>query len=206
MCIRIREIVSLTRDAGKQSVAMQHKLLLYLLSMLMAIFGVLLVVLSIAGVFSRSEEKLHQALVVQHHNTVSTLNEQMATLTAHGIAVSEKVSNKLNSLLYTEPISALNNDAKQLKLIEHDLYDVLNTSLCSSPCNGVYMVLDATINTKAEGADTSRAGLYLRFANLNTKTAVEQDVVLYRGIADIARENQLELHNRWKMEFDNSLF
>ena len=28
---------------------------------------------------------------------------------------------------------------------------------------------------------------------------------MFRGIADIARQNNVELHNRWKMEFDSSL-
>lgn len=202
---KILELFRLTRDARKQGVAMQHKLLLYWISMVLAIFGVLLVVLSVAGVFSGSGEKLHQALSAQQAHTVAELNEQFATLTAQGIVISNEASDTLNSILYTEPTSALSDDPAALEQIQRELYATLNTVLRSSPCNGVYLVLDATTNTAAKGSDTSRAGLYLRFANLNSKNAVDQDVVFYRGIPDIAREHQLELHNRWKMEFDTSL-
>lgn len=202
---KILELFRLTRDARKQGVAMQHKLMLYWVSMILATFGVLLVVLSMAGVFSSSSEKLYQALSAQQAHTVTALHEQFATLTAQGIVISKEATETLNSILYTEPTAALNDDPAALKQIERELYATLNTVLRSSPCNGVYLVLDATTNTAAKGADTSRAGLYLRFANLNSKNAVDQDVVFYRGIPDIAREHQLELHNRWKMEFNISL-
>jgi len=202
---KILELFRLTKAARKQGVAMQHKLLLYWITMLLAIFGVLMVVLSVAGVFSNTGERLQQALSAQQTHMVDELNEQFTTLTAQGIAISKDASEMLDNILYTDPTAVLNDDAAALKQIERDLYDTLNTVLRSGPCNGVYLVLDATTNTSVKGAETSRAGLYLRFANLNSKHAVDQDVVLYRGIPDIARENQLELHNRWKMEFDTSL-
>ena len=66
------------------------------------------------------------------------------------------------------------------------------------------MILDATTNTAAPTAETSRAGLYLRFMNLSNKSAVNQDIVYFRGVPEVARENQLELHNRWNLEFDTS--
>ena len=85
------------------------------------------------------------------------------------------------------------------------LYGHLTTALRSTPCSGAYLVLDATTNTQAPGAQNSRAGLYLRLANLCSKSAANQDIVFYRGVADVAREHQLELHNRWKLEFDADL-
>lgn len=202
---KIRELFRLTLQAREQGVAMQHKLLLYWISMLLAISGALLVVLSAAGVFSSAEAKLHQGLSAQQAYTVTALSAQFNMLTAQGVAISEKASDTLNSILYTEPVSALNDDPRRLRQIQRELYPTLNFALRSSPCSGIYLVLDATTNTAADETGTSQAGLYLRFANLNDKNAVDQDVVLYRGIPNIARENQVELHNRWKMEFDSSL-
>lgn len=202
---RIPDLFRLTRDARRHGVAMQHKLLLYWIFMVLATFAVLMVVLSMAGVFSGSGEKLRRTLSARQEHMTAELSEQMTTLTAQGIAISKEASAILTSVLYTEPVETLNDDPAALKQIERELYNTLNTVLRSSPCNGAYLVLNATTNTSAEGAETSRAGLYLRFANLNSKNAVYQDVVCYRGIPDIARENQLELHNRWKMEFNTAL-
>jgi len=202
---KLLELLRLTKDAKKQSVAMQHKLLLYWITMLLAIFGALLVIFSFIGIFPGTEQRLYQVLDVNHKGVTVALNEQINILTARGINLSEQASDSLDTLLYAEPTSRLNNDAANLKNLEELFYPKLNTALRSSPCNGAYLLMDATINTKAAGADNSRAGLYLRFANLNAKNAIDQDVVLFRGIADVARANQVELHNRWKMEFNSSL-
>ncbi len=202
---KFAEVLNMIQNIKGHSVAMQHKLMLYWGSMLLAIFGALLVVLSATGVFRVSEQKVQQLLEVQHKNVTDSMNKQIDLLTAQGIAISEETSDLLDNRLYRQPVTLLNNQAQELEQIERELYSILNTALKSNPCNGAYVILDATINTEAAGADRSRAGLYLRFANLNAQNAVDQDVTLYRGIADIARENRVELHNRWKMEFNVSL-
>ena len=53
-----------------------------------------------------------------------------------------------------------------------------------------------------EVADHSRSGLYLRYTNLSASNPVAPTVVYFRGIPDIARQKDLELHNRWNLEFD----
>ena len=71
-------------------------------------------------------------------------------------------------------------------------------------CSGVFVVLDATVNTKTEYADTSRMGIYLRLSDLKAVNTSKQHVVFFRGNADIARAEQVQLHNRWNLEFDTS--
>ena len=79
---KILELLRLTRDARKQSVAMQHKLLLYWISMLLAIFAALLVVLSAMGVFSGTGQRLYRILEVHHKAVTVSLKEQVNILTA----------------------------------------------------------------------------------------------------------------------------
>lgn len=47
-------------------------------------------------------------------------------------------------------------------------------------------------------------GLYLRYSGLNRTGSVNQHVFYYRGIPEIARKQQMELHNRWNLEFDTT--
>ncbi len=199
------ELLNVIGYAKKHSIAMQHKLLLYWIFMLLAVFGALLVVLSIMGVFSSTEQKLHQALKVCHKGAAVSIEEQVNHLTARGIGISKQAAYELDTLLYARPTSQLDNDAETLKQLEEKIYAELNTALQSSPCNGAYLVLDTTINSSLPQAETSRAGVYIRYINLNAKNVIAQDIVLFRGIADVARNNRLELHNQWKMEFDSSL-
>lgn len=201
---KLKELMPPQSAAGRRSVGMQSRLLTYWVLMVMAVFSALLLVLNVCGVFSGSEQRLNQALLVQQNNMAASLTEQISTLTARGIALSNEAGDTLDHLLYADEVSALNNDPRRLLELERRMYSSLNAAIHSSPCNGVYLIVDATTNTEAEGAETSRAGMYLRFANLSTKSAVNQDVVYFRGIPDVARENYLELHNRWNLEFDVS--
>jgi len=199
------DALRLARGMGKQSVSMRRKLFVYWTAMLLVLFSVLLVALGLTGFFSESQGRLHRALADQHERTATTVENQLSLLTAQGITLSGQVAHILDNLLLTDGIEVLNDDAERLGAAETALYPVLYSALVSSPCNGVFVILDATANTQTENAATSRAGMYLRFANLNAKDAVNQDVVLYRGIARVARDNQHELHNRWRLEFDTSL-
>ena len=82
------------------------------------------------------------------------------------------------------------------------MYPLVNTTLQTANCNGAYVILNATANTTLEVADHSRSGLHLRYTNLSASNPVAPTVVYFRGIPDIARQKELELHNRWNLEFD----
>lgn len=197
-----KEVPNPIAGLQRKSIRMQRKLFLYWLSMLLVIFSIFLVVLHIAGVFSALDKEMNQLLLARQKNVMTDLSYQLGKMTAQGIAVSEQASATLSNALFTDSVAALNDRPERIGELEALLYGHLTTALRSTPCSGAYLVLDATTNTQTPGAQTSRAGLYLRLANLSSKSAANQDIVFYRGIADVAREHQLELHNRWKLEFD----
>lgn len=188
----------------RKSIQMQRRLFLYWSAMLLVVLSIFVVVLSAAGVFSALDKEIQQIVSVRQKTVVSDLSEQFDKMTAQGIAISEQSSALISDYLFTDPVTSLNNDPGRIGELESLLYGYLVTSLQSTPCSGAYLVLDATTNSQAPGAQCSRAGLYIRLTNLSSKGAANQDVVFYRGIPDVAREHQLELHNRWKLEFDTS--
>lgn len=196
------ELVRITRKARNHSIKMQNRLLLYWGAMMLVVFAAILLVFSFAGVFSDTEEKITQTLTLQHKNTYVQITEHFSHLTAHGISLSEQTSKLISDRLFNKSVSDLNDSPEELKHLELALYDDLYTVLRSSPCNGVFVILDATTNTNAPNGSNSKAGLFIRFANLSSNSQANQDITLYRGIADIARINGIELHNRWKLEFD----
>lgn len=188
----------------RKSIRMQRRLFLYWSSMLLVVFSILLVVLNITGVFSALEKEMQQILSGRQKNVITDLSDQFDKITAQGIAVSEQSSAFISNYLFTDPVALLNNDPERIEELESLLYGYLATSLRSSPCSGAYLVLDATTNSQAPGAQFSRAGLYIRLTNLSSKGTANQDLVFYRGVPNVAREHQLKLHNRWKLEFDIS--
>lgn len=202
---RIRQMFDLMRSTRGVSVPMRRKLIAYWASTIFVLFAAILVLASFFGVFTISESNLRHTLAAHHANTVADVKKQTGLLTAHAIALSEEMSNALDVQLLTQPTSSLDDDPAGLIKTERTLLSSLRTALETSPCNGAFAILDATINTQSDTASHSRAGVYIRYANLSANEAVNQDIVLYRGIPQIARESSIEMHNRWRLEFDTSL-
>lgn len=190
-----------------QSFGMQRKLFLYWISMFLMFLAALLLVLSLTGIIFNQKQKLSENLDMQLDLIEKEVSEQMNTLTARGILLSQSISHELEQILAAENLSAenLNNRPEILEKIQNSVYEEINTAMRISTCSGAYMILNATTNTRAENAENSRSGLYLRFSDLNANAPGQEKSVYFRGIADIAREKQIELHNRWNLEFDISL-
>lgn len=203
---KLRELLKLTEMAKKASVSMQRKLALYWFFMAAAVFGTLLLILSVTGVLSNADREIGQTMRLQLQNTAANISSQIESLSAHGIALSERAGRELMQTLsaYGSNVSALNDEPEALLSLQHSFYDMLYTTLKASSASGAFIVLDATTNTKAEAAETSRSGLYIRYVNLSTNKSMNQQVIYFRGIPDIAREEELELHNRWNLEFNSS--
>ncbi|QWT54574.1 LuxR C-terminal-related transcriptional regulator [Christensenella sp. MSJ-20] len=204
MILKLRDLKRLAATSKHQSKKMQHRLLLYYCSMVLVIFSASLLIMSIAGVFSNSEEKLGQILKVRQDAAYSAVTNHLDSLEAQSIALSKSACSIISDALDRSPVSTLNDNPEELLKTQKLLYPTLNTTLKSSGCNGAYIILNATTNTSAPVAATSRSGLYLRYVNLSATNSIQQDVTFYRGIPDVARDIPLELHNRWNLEFDIS--
>ena len=201
---RLKELRALNAFAKKQSVGMQRKLMLYWVSMILVVFAAVILLLSIAGAFSRDDEQLHEVMELHLSNTGDTLASQLDHLTAQSLNLSKELSREIEGALVQEGISLqeVNDDPERLLKLQQIMYPLVNTTLQTANCNGAYVILNATANTTLEVADHSRSGLYLRYTNLSASNPVAPTVVYFRGIPDIARQKDLELHNRWNLEFD----
>ena len=160
----------------RKSIRMQRKLFLYWFSIQLVLLSIFLVVLGITGVFSALDKEMQQILSARQKNVVSDMSSQFGRMTAQGIAISEQASAYISNQLFTNPVTTLNDDPERIADLESTLYGYLTASLQSAPCSGAFLILDTTTNTQAPTAQFSRAGLYLRLANLSSKGAANQDV------------------------------
>lgn len=208
MAERIRKIFEAVRTTKNKSVSMRRRLMLYWCVMILTAGAMLLFILSFTGVFSDEEQKFREGLAYQMDHIEEKLSGHMDELNAQSILLSMQISSEITQLLEVKGLTAddLNDQPELLEQLQFALYEKLYTTLSVSDCSGAYFLLDATVNTKAEGAEHSRSGMYLRYANLNDKNAASKDIVYFRGIPDVARSEHLELHNRWELEVDISLF
>ena len=183
---------------------MERRLFLYWLIMVLAVMTAVFVVLIVAGVFSNDAGKLGGTLSVQQKNTTMTFNKLIDTLNAQNLALSEQITREVSDVLETEErtFKDLDNNPELITRIEERMCFYLQTIVRSRSCSGAYFILDATTNTEAPGADRSRMGLYLRSGNVGTDGMANQYITFFRGVADVARKENIQMHNRWNLEFD----
>lgn len=208
MRLKIKDLLRMAKLAESKSVSMQRKLMVYWTVMILTVGFMMLFILSFTGAFSNQERRLQECLEYQLEYLDVSLSRQLDDLTAQSITLSKQLSNEITQLLEVNgmTVSELDNQPELLEKLQFAMYEKLYTTLQVCECSGAYFLLDATVNTEAENAGHSRSGMYLRFANLNDRNTSGKDVVYFRGIPAIARNEQLELHNRWELEFDTSLF
>lgn len=100
-------------------------------------------------------------------------------------------------------IDDLNNSQERLMDIQKRLIDPLRHKLFEANCTGAFLMLQATVDTKSNHADSSRTGLYLQRGTLD---ASDHNVLLYRGFSSIGRKKGYMPHRKWRLEFDTDLF
>ena len=121
---KMKELWQATKEAKRQGIRMQRKLVLYWMSMLLAGFACFLLLLSVTGVFSNSERKLSDVLAVQQYNAASKLSGQLNGLNAQCVALSETVSNVVSNTLRDNGASFddLNDNQELIAEVEEALY------------------------------------------------------------------------------------
>ena len=207
MLHKLKDIRALNAFARKQSVGMQRKLMLYWASMILVIFAAVMLLLSIAGAFSQNDEQLREVMELHLRNAQDNLLSHLDHLTARSLNLSRELSREIEGALVQEGISLeeANDSPERLLKLQTAMYPLINTALQTANCNGAYAILNATTNTALPASNHSRSGVHLRYANLSASSPVTPTVVYFRGIPDIARQKDLELHNRWNLEFDTDL-
>ena len=199
-----RKIKDIQEHAKNRGISLERRLFLYWLIMVLAVMAAVFVVLIVAGVFSNDARKLGGTLSVQQKNTTMTFNKLIDTLNAQNLALSEQITREVSDVLETEErtFKDLDNNPELITRIEERMCFYLQTIVRSRSCSGAYFILDATTNTEALGADRSRMGLYLRSGNVGTDGMANQYITFFRGVADVARKENIQMHNRWNLEFD----
>ena len=199
-----RKIKDIQEHAKNRGISLERRLFLYWLIMVLAVMAAVFVVLIVAGVFSNDARKLGGTLSVQQKNTTMTFNKLIDTLNAQNLALSEQITREVADILETEErtFKDLDNHPELITRIEERMCFYLQTIVRSRSCSGAYFILDATTNTEAPGADRSRMGLYLRSGNVGTDGMANQYITFFRGVADVARKENIQMHNRWNLEFD----
>lgn len=203
-----KEFKKLLHLALDRKITMHRKLMLYLFCLILAAVGIFLLFFTIIGGPLRAEPQIAQVMENQLSSVSGKVSAELETYTGYGLQLSRELGRDIEDFLDEKgmSISDLNDQTEPLLEIQKMMYSRLNTTIRLGRSSGVFAWVNATVNTQIPKADQSRCGIYLRLINVSSSMILSPETILFRGNTEIARENGLELHNRWNMELDVERF
>ena len=144
-----------------------------------------------------------QHLVTELDAYEQSVHSYFGNIAALGISMSRRLSRELSDELAHQDadISMASDNAPLLHALEERAYSVLQNTLISADCSGAFVMLDATVNSALPNAHLSRAGVYLKVANISKLNAIEPDLLFVRGMHEIGTKHRHIFHNKWELEF-----
>ena len=205
MLVNIANAIKKIKTPGKTGVNLRLRLQIYLFLFILVIFGVLITFIVGFDIFS-PHKKVSALLQLQADRYEHNLTTYFNNTAAQGINFSRQLSAEIEKTLSSKKATFADvSDSQELiTALEENTYSLLYNTLQIADCSGAFIILDATVNTKLSGARNSRAGTYLKFANVNTTRPTSGIILWARGVHDIGHANNLVFHNKWQLEFDVS--
>lgn len=185
--------------------SLKKKLFGYMLALAVLLVATLVGGLWMFGRFYSAQKDTREALDLQMDVFEKDVFQHFDHLAAAGIRLSEDTTELLEDFFKEENITfeQLTDSEHQIRALQQRMIDPLHDTLRQEDCSGVFVLLDATVNTALAGAENSRTGLYLQ---VNGYESSDDSVLLYRGQAQVAKNVGIMPHRKWRQEFDATHF
>lgn len=144
------------------------------------------------------------------HNELSRSSQditaQYGQLSIQAVEFSKNLTKKFEEELKSKNLSMvdLSKHPEQLEELIFSVFEYTFFTLQKSNCSGAFFILNSTVNPELELAKNSRAGLYIKNMEPNIISSSSPLITILRGFPSIGRDNDLDLHTQWSMEFDIS--
>ena len=162
--------------------------------------AILLASALIAGLFLLNQLKSPRAEIATALNfQMEAFASDMGDLWRNVSVMSVHLSKDMGALLdeHAPDLSALAGDADAVEQLQEAMLDPLCQYVRQADCSAAFVVLNTSL-----GSGTN-SGLYIQRGNAEHVTGC---LLLYRGMADVGRRNNVMPHRKWAQEFDLAEF
>lgn len=192
------------RRSSQDGLSMRLRLFAFLILFLNAIMlGVLLILFSF-GVF-QGDLSEHKAILSGELNHIAQDSYQFfGAVSVQSVDLAKSLSVSIENNLQERGGSAARLQENP-QLLEHLLEEEmgrLTGALERSRGSGVFLLLDATVNPDLEGAEDSRACIYLKNMEPNIVSGMEANMRYEFGPMSLARKNNISILPQWQMEMN----
>jgi DNA-binding CsgD family transcriptional regulator len=191
---------------SSKSISMRLRLFFFLLVLVLTMMAGIIVILLVTGTFSAGLKESKQLLSRELKYVSQDISLQYGQLSVQAVDFSKQLSSQIEEYLNTKQqnINELSETPEHIEELITSLYQNTYFYLEKSNCSGAFVILDTTVNPALENSENSKAGLYLKNLEPNIISSSSPNTTLLRGFFSIGRENSLNLHTQWRMEFDVS--
>ena len=185
--------------------SLKRKLFVYMLLLAALLLMILFIGLSTIGRTSSTADTVYDSLELQMEVFEKDILTHFDHLAASAVTLSADMTEILTDSLQTKNIAfpALNDNSEAITDLQGTMIEPLKQKLLQTDCSGAFVMLNATVNSTLSEASVSKSGLYLQ---VNGYERTASKVILYRGIADIAKSHEIMPHRKWRLEFSTDFF
>lgn len=191
--------------SSKIKLTLKQKLFVYMLILVATLLFAMGLGLFLLGRFNIAQKDMSQTLSLQMEVFEKDISSYWEEVAARSIDLSEEMTDFLEHYLKNREISfsMLNDSEDALAEVQENILMPVCQKLLQSDCSGIFVLLDATVNSSVEYASYSRSGLYIQKTGIGT---ANPHLLLYRGRADIGKRYGIPPHRRWALEFRTDTF
>ena len=184
--------------------SLKRKLFVYMLLLALILLAILAAGLIIFGRTKSTADHYTESLEVQMEVFEKDITVHFDHLAASAVTMSAEMSAILDEQLTLRQIAFadLTDSDAGIAAVQEAMIEPLRQKLLQVNCSGVFVMLDATVNSALPQAARSKTGLYLQTTGYDI---ANPDILMYRGRSDIARAHGIMPHRKWRLEFRTDL-
>ena len=188
--------------------SLRSRFVYYLASLFLVGVTSLLLLLNAIGILQPLNYDLERFMNYELDAHTNDIKRQLDSLAAHNTDLSQQLANEIEQTMYMfglgTDFAKLNDNPQVLSAIQERSYNVLTSKMQQSPCSGVLYLVDASINTKTPTKTYN--GMFLKYTNIHSENTLFNEICMFRGIPELARQKNISLYSTWQLELDTNAF
>ena len=201
---KIKRLLLIGKEIWQNKRSMRGRFIIYLLSLVLLAGSAMLILLNIIGVLQPPSHDIDRFLEYELNARTNDIKRQMNALAAHNIDLSQQLQHDIEGVMMEKGIynnyEALDNNPEALTAIQQATYSTLAAKMQQAPASGALYLLNASVNTNM--LEPTYNGLFLKFTNIYSENTLFNEICMFRGNPQVARNNNISLYSTWQMELN----
>ncbi len=192
------------KEPNKKGTTLHRRLLLFFIVISVSLVLVFSLLLSLFGINGKQAHTVQNHLNTELSIITDKVDEEFGRVSVGGITIAEAIAQRSDNFFKKNDIQAsqLPDHPELLEGLLREQMQILISTINNRYCGGVFMMLDATVNPDADGAEFAKAGIFLKKTQPAATSMTGVEIHCLRGPAQVARDNGIMLIGQWRMEFD----